>query len=466
MREQMTDQGATPGYATSQTRWSMVVLLSLVGAVSVVDRNVILVLVPEIKADLGISDSQFGLMQGLGFGLAYTGFGVVTGTLVDRVSRTRLLAVSMMFWSLASAFCGIAQNFGQMLAGRLSVGVGESTAAPAAQSIITGIFPLTRVAAPISIYVGVAALATGLAVALGGVLLDWLTHHPLAVLGGLAPWRQVLVLSSLPGFVLVVVLMFMPEPPRRARAQVDEGNSWRAYWKFVTLNPAAVLGLLFGNAFGSIASYAALAWAPTYGRRVLGMSAQHVGEALGLIIGVGAVLTTLLFGFVVDHRVQRGDFAFAQKLMMGLLALALPVAMWAFLRDDPTFFFIAIACLQCGVSSCVGPVIAATHMISPRQMSGRTGAVTMIVTSVFAYGGGSLIVGMLTDYVYRSPMKLGLSIATTILIAVPLSFGCFLMAHRAFLRRVALLADGSEGLAGRHSPGATAQKVAIAARRG
>jgi len=445
MKGQMADQGAKPGYATPQTRWGMVVLLSLVGAVSVVDRNVILVLVPEIKADLGISDSQFGLMQGLGFGLAYTGFGVVTGTLVDRVSRTRLLAASMMFWSLASAFCGIAQNFGQMLAGRLSVGIGESTAAPAAQSIITGIFPPTRMAAPISIYVGVAALATGLAVALGGVLLDWLTHHPLALLHGLAPWRQVLLLSSLPGVVLVLVLMVMREPPRRARARVDEGNSWRAYWKFVTLNPAAVLGLLFGNAFGSMASYAALAWAPTYGRRVLGMSALHVGEALGLVIGVGAVLTTLLFGFLVDHRVQKGDHAFAQKLMMGSLALSLPVSMLAFLRDDPTFFLMAIACLQCGVSSCVGPVIAATQMISPRQMSGRTGAVTMIVTSVFAYGGGSLIVGILTDYIYRSPMKLGLSIATTILIAVPLSFGCFLVAHQAFLRRVALLADGLEG---------------------
>jgi len=445
MGAQMTDRGAKPGYATPQTRWGMVMLLSLVGAVSVIDRNIILVLVPEIKADLGISDSQFGLMQGLGFGLAYTGFGVVAGTLVDRVARTRLLAFSLMFWSLASAFCGIAQNYGQMLTGRLAVGVGESTTAPAAQSVITGIFPPTRAAAPISIYVGTAALATGLAVALGGVLLDWLTRHPLAVLGGLAPWRQVLVLSSLPGFVLALALLWVREPPRRARAQVDEGNSWGAYWNFVKLNPAAVLGLLFGNAFGSMASYAALAWAPTYGRRVLGMSAQHVGEALGLIIGIGAVVTTLMFGFVVDHRVQRGDFAFAQKLMMGLLALALPVAMWAFLRDDPIFFFIAIACLQCGVSSCVGPVIAATQMISPSQMSGRTGAVTMIITSVFAYGGGSLIVGVLTDYVYRSPMKLGLSIATTILIAVPLSFGSFLVAHRAFLRRVALLADGLEG---------------------
>jgi MFS family permease len=386
------------------------------------------------------------MMQGLGFGLAYTGFGVVTGTLVDRVSRTRLMATSMIFWSLASAFCGLAQNFGQMLIGRLSVGIGESTAAPATQSIITGTFPRGRVASAISIYVGVTSLATGLAVALGGMLLDLLTQHPLALLHGLAPWRQVVLVSSLPGVVLAVVLLFTPEPPRRARARIDEGNSWRAYGNFVKQNPAAVLGLLLGNAFGCMASYAALAWAPTYGRRALGMSAQHVGETLGLVIGIGAVVTTLLFGFLVDHRVQKGDYAFAQKLMMSMLALSLPVSMLAFLRDDPTFFLLAIACLQCGVSSCVGPVIASIQMISPRQMSGRTGAVSTIITSVLAYGGGSTIVGVLTDYVYRSPMKLGLSIATTIAIAVPLSFTCFLIAHRAFLRRVALLADGPGGI--------------------
>ncbi|API59893.1 hypothetical protein BSL82_11705 [Tardibacter chloracetimidivorans] len=415
----------------------MVALLSLIGAVSLIDRSIILVMIPEIKADLGISDAQFGLIQGLSFGVAYTCFALISGMLVDRSPRHLLLSLSLAVWTLAAAACGLAQSFAQLLLSRVVVGVGESTASPAAQSIIGDLFAKERLAAPVSVYMSMGAISTGISVALGGWLLNLFTVNPHLLVGGLVPWRQVLIVSALPGLALMLVILMVREPRRTV---VDGGGakppSWAAYGAFVRECRPAFWGLVAGYALCGLAAYGALAWGPTYARRVLGMSPQQVGESLGLIFGVGTPLFTILLGTLADFRVRAGHYDFPLKLMMIVLAIALPLGVAGFLIKSVPLYYVAMFALQCGIVGAVGQLLAALQMISPPNMRGRSGAVTLIASSVGAYAGGSFIIGFLTDYLYQDDQAVGYSIATVVAVAAPVAIIFLQWSRRSFVRRL------------------------------
>lgn len=86
-------------------------MLAVLYWLSVLDRYIISLLVDPIKKDLGITDVQFGLLQGLAFIGSFTLFGLIFGALADRVNRRKLMYVGLTIWSIATAFCGVAQNF-------------------------------------------------------------------------------------------------------------------------------------------------------------------------------------------------------------------------------------------------------------------------------------------------------------------------------------------------------------------
>ena len=121
----------SPAYA-----WYTVVLLTLVYVVSFIDRYILGLLVQPIKADMGLSDTQIGLLLGPAFALFYTTMGIPLGWLADRTRRTWIIGVGAALWSVATMACGLAKNFGQLFVGRIAVGVGEATLSPCALSMI------------------------------------------------------------------------------------------------------------------------------------------------------------------------------------------------------------------------------------------------------------------------------------------------------------------------------------------
>ena len=142
----------------------MVLVLAFAGVVSVLDRTILNVIVDPVRADLGLSDVQISVLQGLAFGLFYATVGLPLGLTVDRYARRSLVIAGIIVWSLATLVSGFAQTFEQLFAARLLVGLGEAVLSPAAISLIADLFPPTTRGRPISLFLMGQAAANGLGI--------------------------------------------------------------------------------------------------------------------------------------------------------------------------------------------------------------------------------------------------------------------------------------------------------------
>ncbi len=198
----------TAGYALA--------LVALTNAISLLDRNILAILAPRIKHDLGIGDAEMGLLYGTVFALFYALFSLPLGRLADGWVRTRLLAIALAFWSLATALAGFAQGFALLALSRLGVGIGEGAAQPAGFSLVFDRYAKPRRGFATAVIAAAIALGLGGSSVLGGVAADWWDHlhsgagAPL----GLKGWQFAFLVAAAPGFILAALLWRMPEPPR------------------------------------------------------------------------------------------------------------------------------------------------------------------------------------------------------------------------------------------------------------
>src|SRR5256886_10309534 len=198
----------TAGYALA--------LVALTNAISLLDRNVLAILSPRIKHDLAIGDAEMGLLYGTVFALFYALFSLPLGRLADGWVRTRLLAITLAFWSLATALAGVAHGFALLALSRLGVGIGEGAAQPAGFSLVFDHYAKPRRGFAVAVIAAAIALGLGGSSVLGGVTADWWDHlHA----GGAAPvglkgWQFAFLVAALPGFILAGLLWRMPQPRR------------------------------------------------------------------------------------------------------------------------------------------------------------------------------------------------------------------------------------------------------------
>ncbi len=198
--------------------WYAMILISLTQAMSMVDRQVLSILAPRIKVDLGVGDTEIGLLYGTVFALFYALFSLPLGRLADGWVRNRLLSLSILGWSIMTGIAGFATNFGMLALSRLGVGIGEASVQPAGLSLLSDVFPKEKRGMVTAVIA--AAIATGLggAIMLGGVVADgW----DAAYAGGRAPlglsgWQAAFIVAALPGIILSFLLWRLPEPVRGA----------------------------------------------------------------------------------------------------------------------------------------------------------------------------------------------------------------------------------------------------------
>ncbi len=162
-------------YPPSAVGWYATIMLAFLFWMSMLDRFIISLLVEPIKADLGLTDVQFGVLQGVGFIISYTVFGFVFGALADRKNRRRLIYIGVTLWSLAAASCGLAQNFWHLLIARAGLGAGEASLSPCATSMITDLFPRDKLTSAMAVYTIGATIGSGTALIIGGAIIYWVS---------------------------------------------------------------------------------------------------------------------------------------------------------------------------------------------------------------------------------------------------------------------------------------------------
>lgn len=418
--------------------WWTVFILTIFQIVSMIDRQVISVLIPEMRADLGLNDFQISLVQGLSFALFYGLMGLVIGGLVDRYSRRAIMFAGIVVWSLAAAGTGLARSYHELFAGRLLVGAGEAAVSPAGQSLLSSIFPRHRLTTPIACLSVSGVIGISLSYALGGNLLALFSAQPLGgPLSGLAPWRQVLVVTGLPGVLIAFLAFAFREPKRRSLTPPDRrAASWGAFFRHIGAHPRLMLGLILGSAVMAVAIQGTMVWTPTYARRVLGASAADVGTMMSVAVALGGIIGGLSLGLFIDHRFARGTRDMALRLLCGFCIAIPPCLAAAFALGNFTLLFGAITLMMMTMGSSYGPTMAAVQMIAPVEMRGRFAALMVLASNLCGYALGPMLIGFLTDYVFGDPMKLGWSIITCLLIAGPLAAWMVWSARGDFLRRL------------------------------
>lgn len=419
----------SPRYA-----WFVVFVLMGLYLFSFVDRMIIALLVTPIKADLGLSDTDVGLLYGLAFALFYTFVGVFIARLADTWNRVHLISIGVLLWGLATAACGLAGSFATLFAARVAVGVGEAALSPAAYSLISDYFPASKRPRAMSVYTMGMYLGVGVALLAGGAVVRMVGESSglmLPILGPTQPWQLVFFVVGLPGIVFfVLVRLFLREPKRREVG--TESPDFAAFIRFFRARQSLYLRHYFGFAFLVLYSYSFAAWTPAFLVRAFGMSAGEAGIKLGIIILLTAP-AGVFFGSVLAQRMQQKHPADASLRVGFFAAFAAIVPAVAFpLTSSPWLALALLGVTQFIISLPFGVAPAALHEVTPNQFRGQVIAVYLFVINIIGLGLGPLLVGLLNDHVFTQQGGVGHSMIGMAAFFMPLSGLLIIRAARAF----------------------------------
>lgn len=414
--------------------WWAVGVLTFAYIVSFVDRTILSLLIEPIKADLALNDTQIALVQGLAFGLFYAIMGLPLGWLADRMSRRLLIAIGAFLWCLATAACGLATSFAWLFAARIGVGVGEAALSPAAMSMISDSFPKERRGLPIGVYAAAAAAGAGLALLVGGGVVELVTRGgglALPFLPQLAGWQSAFVLIGLGGLVIVPLMATVVEPLRKHEpGQPREGG----LVAFIRDNADFMVRHYAAVGVYTILIYATLSWVPAYFIRVFGWTPGEVGFRYGLVLlafgGCGTVL-----GAWLGTRLARRGVKQAAILVtcLGMVGAAVFLGLAGFAADP----WVALALYGPGLLFMTLPGGTAIQVVQeavPAHLRAQASAVYYLVISVVGLTLGPLAVAVFTDYVYGDPLRIGDGLGWVAFVVGPLSAALAISTRRPFAR--------------------------------
>ncbi|MEE9329426.1 MAG: MFS transporter, partial [Parvularculaceae bacterium] len=209
----MTQLDETQAPVKKGYRTYVLVLLTLVYAFNFVDRQIIGILSPFIKEDLGLDDAQLGFLKGLAFAIFYTIMGIPIAWLADRYNRVTIVSISLALWSLFTALSGKASNYTTLALARIGVGVGEAGGSPPSHSIISNLYAPEERSRALAIYALGIPIGIMLAYfASAGIIFGMVTGK---ISAAASPWRMVMLAVGLPGIVLAVLLRLTVREPVR-----------------------------------------------------------------------------------------------------------------------------------------------------------------------------------------------------------------------------------------------------------
>jgi MFS family permease len=415
----------------------MVFLLSALYSVSLLDRQVIALLLDSIRKDLVISDFQVSLLQGISFALFYAVFGLAFGRAVDRFARRGIVASGVTLWSLAAAGCGLARNFFQLALARFGVGAGEAALAPAAYSMIADAFPKVQLALAMAIFGMGATLGNALSNAVGGLSLHLLPHEgiTLPILGHLEPWRATFLIAATPGLVLGWLIFLVPEPARRGKLS-DKVRPIRETVTFITQRWRFFLGHFMGYGLQSLCAYSLISWQATYFHRQFGWSIPMVAGVLSLNNLVTATTGQLLVGHIADRWFHTGRKDAYLRLFV-ISGLAQIVLIFCGVSASQPWVAMGFFVAWGMISNPIGTSAAAIQLVAPNEFRGQTSAAYILVFNILGVGCGAMIAGAFSTFLFHDPKMIGWSIFLTFLIFMPIAIGFLISAMKPMREAVA-----------------------------
>lgn len=394
---------------SSRYRQYVIWLLFFIALINFFDRQIINILAEPIKLELGLADWQLGMLTGFSFAALYTFSGIPIALLADRTNRAHIISAALLFWSVFTAACGLAQTFTQLLLSRLAVGLGESGCQPPSLSLIADYAPKEERSSALAHYSLGITIGGLLALVVGGILADQFG------------WRVTFLVAGAPGIILAVVAFMTLRDPRSGQKAPDNPPI-RAIFR--ELRRTEIIWWIYGaSAAKGMISYGQVAFLGSFLLRVHGDGLADaserlsvltgvqlgplamVGGALGLITAIGGITGTWLGGQLGDRLMKdRAD----KVLLVPAIAtcLAVPFQVAAFLSPSG---WLAVALLVPPAlfhAMWLGPTFAALQSVVRARVRSTASAIQATFVLLIGLGLGPVLVGALSDLL-AGPFGLG-----------------------------------------------------------
>lgn len=393
----MNNQTASHPLAGHRTTLTLLVLAY---TLSMCDRMILSILFPDIKAEFGLSDTQLGLLGGLSFALFYATMGLPIARLSDQHSRKRIIIVSLVIFSVMTAFSGLAAGFISLLLLRVGVGIGEAGVNPASHSIIADYFPPKRRGF---------AMATLMLGGSFGMILGFVGGGMIAEAYN---WRIALVSVGVPGLLLAFFMAKLLREPARGTFETAEPlpsppilTTAAAMWS----NPA-MRHMMAGGVIAGLMSYGLTQWLPTFFIRTHELSQSEAGMMIAGVFGISGAIGALVVGKFFDRLSIRG-FQYGLWMLAMVPFVSIPLFVMGLFADNLTTAILLFIIPGFFANSFMGPSLAMVQTLSPVHMRAVSSAIMMLCLNLIGLGLGPLLVGVLSDILSTVYGKGSLSVA-------------------------------------------------------
>jgi predicted MFS family arabinose efflux permease len=379
-------------YAEPKAAYYALGLLTVVYSFNFIDRQLLAILQEAIKADLGLSDGQLGLLTGFAFAVFYVTAGIPIARWADHSNRRNIVAMALAVWSGMTALSGLVGNYAQLLAARVGVGVGEAGGSPPSHSIISDIFPPHRRASALGFY----SMGVSFGILFGFLLGGWLNEF--------FGWRVAFMVVGIPGVLLAVLVRYTMAEPIRGLSEnkqvSDEPTTFRQVLAVLWASKAfRHIGL--GAALNAFASYSTSNWTASFMIRSHGMSTGELGTWLALIMGLGGAVGVFCGGLIADRLGSRDKRWYVWlPALAGLIALPFIVSVYLVEGRYTALMCMIVPAVMSNVY--LGNAIATTHGLVGMRMRAMSSAILFFILNIIGLGAGPWSVGVFSDYLSAS----------------------------------------------------------------
>lgn len=362
-------------------------LLLLAYVFNFLDRQILAILKIPIKAELGLTDTQLGLMGGIAFASVYSTLAIPFARYADRGRRVKVIAGAITLWSGFTALCGWAGSFWQLFLARMGVGVGEAGGVAPSYALIADYFPPGRRARALAVF----SLGIPIGSAIGLYFGGWIATA--------LDWRWAFTLIGIAGLpVALAVWLLIPEPERGALDEIEIARDEPAFLEvmnYLMKKPSFWL-LSFGAASASICGYGLGFWLPSYFTTSLGLKLDALGLYFGTIVLVGGIFGIMLGGWVSDKVGGARPGAYA--LVPAIAFLATGPLYWVAMENDSLALGLILFTIPYMLSlAWLGPVVNAVQQLVPPAMRATASASMLLINNLIGIGFGTFIFGFMSD---------------------------------------------------------------------
>ncbi|MFP6814674.1 MAG: MFS transporter [Pseudomonadales bacterium] len=424
----------------SSRDYVFLMFLTFLNVMNFVDRQLLGSFANFIVPDLGLTNTQFGLLTGLFFIVFYSAMGLFMGALADTVNRTRLIAIGLGVWSLLTALSGAARGFWTLAAPRMLIGVGESIMTPTSMSLLSDRFPSSRMGFASGCYYMGVPIGVGVSLLIVGYL------------GPAIGWRNCFYLLGAIGVVLSVGMLFVRETPRRHQLAQSADTKKPTFAQILRTLGTALRGspALGYTIAGGVAMHFILG-AAIYDQlwyvQERGFERAEIARITGWIAMTAGVLGNLFGGVGGDAFLRRTGLGRPMFLFWIMLLLAPVNVVYRIVDSDSAWFWIGVFVAFFQLGCFYGPTFSTVQELVPPQIRATVVAFYILLLNFVGVGigitAGGIVIDWLIDLEVAQPYSWTLLAFTLIsLLAIPL----FYMAGRSFAHdREQVLASAPEG---------------------